>query len=262
MAAVTTIITTVVVAGTVGIAAAYLATKTNLFTALHVSVLIQNTITVVASVLVGRPHLSAMATAMTIITTAAANMMGVIAVVSVAPSTSIPTARSASAKMNRTNPNLIAMANAVYLIILATVGATMKTIIVHADGMLVTAAEPLGTSGNFRIARSVSARTLKLKRKTAAPEQNNAGWPLMWAMVVVTITTTTAVAIGIKETAVEPVVIRDNFYTAVNANAQTLHFRRAIAPANAGMLNTKLTVGVMTTTTIVAATGTVVTVAE
>merc|ERR1719355_395297 len=99
--------------------------------------------TVAAPAHVGRPHGLAMATAMTTITTAAANMMEVIAVVSVVPSTNTPTARSASAKTNRTSPKLIAKANAVYLIILATVDATTKTTIVHVDGMLVTAAEPL-----------------------------------------------------------------------------------------------------------------------
>merc|ERR1712032_1158711 len=111
-----------------------------------------------------------------------------IAVAKAAKSTSIPTARSASAKTNRTSPNLIAKANVVYLITLATVDATTKTTIVHVDGMRVTAAEALGTSINFRTVRSVSARTPKLKRKEAAPVKNNAGWPLMWAMVVVTIT--------------------------------------------------------------------------
>jgi len=38
-------------------------------------------------------------------------------------------------------------------------------------------------------------------------------------MVAVTITTTTAAVVGIKETAVGPVVIRDNSYTAANVNA-------------------------------------------
>jgi hypothetical protein len=85
--------------------------------------------------------------------------------------------------------------------------------------MKVTAAEPLGTSGNIRTVRSVGARTPKLKRKGAAPVKNNAGWPLMWAMVVVTITTTTAAVVGTKETAVEPVGTRDNSYTAANVNA-------------------------------------------
>jgi hypothetical protein len=182
-------------------------------------------------------------------------------VVSVAKSTSIPTARSASAKTNRTSPNLIAKANVVYLIILATVDAMTKTTIVHVDGMLVTAAEALGTSINFRTVRSVSARTPKLKRKGAAPVKNNAGWPLMWAMVAVTITTTTAAVTGIKETAVGPVATRDNSCTAANANVQTPLSRKAIAPANVEILSTKLTAVVTMTTTIVAVAGTAVTVA-
>jgi len=219
MAVVMTIITTVAVVGTAAIAVAHLATKINLFTARAASVLIQDMITVAVPVHVGRLHGSATATAMTTITTVVANMMVAIAVVSVAPNTSIPTAQSASAKTSRTNPNLIARASVVSLIILATDDAMTKTTIVRVDGMLVTAAEALGTSGNFRIARNVSARIPKLKRKAAVPVQNSAGWPLMWVMVVVTITTTTAAVIGIKETAVVPVVTRDSSCTAANANA-------------------------------------------
>merc|ERR1719174_1553721 len=218
MVVVTTIITTVAAVGTAEIAVANLVTKGNLITARNASVLIQSMITVAAPVRVVRLHGSAMAIAMTTITTAAANMMAVIAVAKAAKSTSIPTARSASAKTNRTSPNLIAKANVVYLITLATVDATTKTTIVHVDGMRVTAAEALGTSGNIRTVRSVSARTPKLKRKGAAPVKNNARRPLMWAMVVVTITTTAAV-VGTKETAVGKVATRDNSCTAANVNA-------------------------------------------
>jgi len=219
MVVVTTITTTVAAVGTAEIAVVHLATKTNLFTARNASVLIQSMITAAAPENVVRPHGSAMETAMTTITTADANTMGAIAVVSVVPSINTPTVRSASAKTNRTSPKLIARANVVYLITLATVDAMTKTTIVHVDGIKVTAAEALATSINFRTVRSVSARTPKLKRKGAAPVNNNAGWPLMWAMVVVTITTTTAAVVGTKETAVEAVATRDNSYTAVNVNA-------------------------------------------
>merc|ERR1712032_1681373 len=153
------IITTVAAVGTAEIAVANLVTKGNLITARNASVLIQSMITVAAPVRVVRLHGSAMAIAMTTITTAAANMMAVIAVAKAAKSTSIPTARS------------------------------------------------------------VSARTPKLKRKGAAPVKNNARRPLMWAMVVVTITTTTAAVVGTKETAVGKVATRDNSCTAANVNA-------------------------------------------
>lgn len=261
MVVVTTITTTVAAVGTAGIAVVHLATKTNLFTARNASVLIQSMITVAAPAHVVRPHGSAMETAMTTITTADANTMGAIAVVSVVPSTNTPTVRSASAKTNRTSPKLIAGANVVYLITLATVDAMTKTTIVHVDGIKVTAAEALATSINFRTVRSVTARTPKLKRKGAAPVNNNAGWPLMWAMVVVTITTTTAAVVGTKETAVEVVATRGNSYTAANVNAQTPLSRRAIAPANVEIPSTNLTVVVTMTTTIVAVAGTAVTVA-
>ena len=113
MVVATTIITTVAAVGTAGIAVVHLATKTNLFTARNASALIQSMITVAAPAHVVRPHGSAMETAMTTITTADANTMGAIAVVSVVPSTNTPTVRSARAKTNRTSPKLIVEANVV-----------------------------------------------------------------------------------------------------------------------------------------------------
>merc|ERR1719389_858914 len=146
--------------------------------------------------------------------------MGAIAVVSVVPSTNTPILRSASAKTNLTSPKLIAEANVVYLITLATVDAMTKTTTVHVDGIKVTAAEALATSINFRTVKSVSARTPKLKRKGAAPVKNNAGWPLMWAMAVVTITTTTAAVVGTEVTAAAQVVTSDNGFIAVSASVR------------------------------------------
>merc|ERR1712151_1077342 len=103
MATVMTTTTTADASMTEGIVVEHLATKTNLFTARNASVLIQSMITVAAPAHAGRPHGSAMAIAMTTITIAAANIMAAIAVVSVVPSTHTPTARSASAKTNRTS---------------------------------------------------------------------------------------------------------------------------------------------------------------
>jgi len=79
-------------------------------------------------------------------------------------------------------------------------------------------------------------------------------------MLVATITTTIAVAIGIRATVVAVQVTRGNFFTARSVSAGTRLNRRKIALANVEAFNTSLTVAVTTTTTTAAVTTMVVTV--
>jgi len=80
-------------------------------------------------------------------------------------------------------------------------------------------------------------------------------------MLVATITTTIAVAIGIRATVVAVQVTRGNFFTARSVSAGTRLNRRKIALANVEAFNTSLTVAVTTTTTTAAVTMMAVTVA-
>jgi len=80
-------------------------------------------------------------------------------------------------------------------------------------------------------------------------------------MIVATITTTIAVAIGIRATVVAVQVTRGNFFTARSVSAGTRLNRRKIALANVEAFNTSLTVAVTTKTTTAAVTMMAVTVA-
>jgi len=259
MAVVMMITTTVVAVGMAVIAVARPATSDNGFTARNASAWTLITKAVVAAVRVVRLHGLVTAIVMTITTTVAANMMAAIAVVLVALNTSILTAKFASASTNRINLKLTAKGNVAHLSTRVTADAMTTTTIVLATGTLATAVENRGTNGNFRIARSVCAKTQKQKRKVAARVRNNAGWWLMSRMVVATTTTTTAAVIGIRATVAEHPGTRGNSCTVPSANAKIPNSRREIALANASMCTTKPMAVVTMATTTAAATGTVVT---
>lgn len=80
-------------------------------------------------------------------------------------------------------------------------------------------------------------------------------------MLVATIITTIAVAIGIRATVVAVQVTRGNSFTARSVSAETRLSRRKIAMANVDSFNTSLTVAVTTKTTTAAVTTMAVTVA-
>lgn len=80
-------------------------------------------------------------------------------------------------------------------------------------------------------------------------------------MLVATITTTIAVAIGIRATVVAVQVTRGSSFTARSASAETRLNRRKIVMANVVSFNTSLTVAVTTKTTTAAVTTMAVTVA-
>ena len=80
-------------------------------------------------------------------------------------------------------------------------------------------------------------------------------------MLVATIITTIAVAIGIRATVVAVQVTRGNFFTARSVNAGTRLNRRKIALAHVEAFNTSQTVAVTITTTIAGVTTMAVTVA-
>lgn len=174
MAVVTMITITVAAVGTEVTAVAHPATIYNGFTVRNASVRILLTITKAAPERVVRPHLSVTAIVTTITITVAVNMMVAIAVVKMVTNTSILTVPSASAKTPITPLQKIVAANAVCLITQATADVMTRTTIVLADGTRATAAENLGTSGNIRIAKSVSAKTPNKPRKRAVLLRSNA----------------------------------------------------------------------------------------
>jgi len=96
----------------------------------------------------------------------------------VAKNISIHTVKRASAKIPNTRKRKTATANVAYLITLVTVVATMRTTTVLVDGIRETAAESLGTSGNFHIARSVRAKTPKRPKLVAQARNNVANYSL------------------------------------------------------------------------------------
>lgn len=213
MAAVTMITITVAAIGTAEIAVALPATKINGFTVQNASVRILLMTPVLAAGRAVRPHLSATAIVMTTTITVAANMMVAIAVVKMVTNTSMLTVPGATAKTRITPPRLIVMANAVCLITQATADVMTVTIIVLVDGILATAVENLGTSGNIRIASSVTAKIPKYPSKRSVLVIRRVRRCHTLGMVAATIITTTAVVVGIMVTVAGVLATRGNSFT-------------------------------------------------